>query len=189
MTESFIEGAAGDLDHLLARIALQDRRAFDALYEQTSGRLFAVAIRIMKSRSEAEDVLQDAYVRVWQRANSFRPGQAKAMSWLISITRNLAIDRLRKRRATLVPMDAAEHVTDGRPDPEAATAAAQERAQIEDCLNELEDRRAEAVRSAYLEGYSYQDLADRFDTPLNTVRTWLRRSLIRLRDCLEQTIS
>ena len=71
------------------------------------------------------------------------------------------------------------------PTPEAATAAAEDRAQIEHCLDELEERRAEAVRSAYLEGYSYQELADRYDTPLNTIRTWLRRSLIRLRDCLE----
>lgn len=177
-----------DLDQLIARVALKDRRAFDRLYAETSGKLFAVAVRIMKNRSEAEDVLQEAFIRVWQRAQSFRPGQAKAISWLIAITRNLAIDKLRAKRAPVAAIEMAEDVPDAQPTPEAATAASQERAQIENCLDELEDRKAEAVRSAYLEGYSYQDLADRFDTPLNTIRTWLRRSLLRLRDCLEQRL-
>ncbi|MGV6848174.1 MAG: sigma-70 family RNA polymerase sigma factor [Marinibacterium sp.] len=175
------------LDHLIPRIALGDRGAFDALYARTSGRLFAVAVRIMKNRAEAEDVLQEAFIRIWQRADRFRPGRAPAISWLVTLTRNLAIDRLRARKAPVAPMELAEDIADAAPTPEAAAAASQERARIEACLDELEDRRAEAVRSAYLEGYSYQDLADRFGTPLNTMRTWLRRSLIRLRDCLEHT--
>ena len=182
------ETSAEELGDLIARIALRDRRAFDMLYAQTSGRLFAVAVRIMKNRVEAEDILQDAFIRIWQRADSFRPGQAQPISWLIAITRNLAIDRLRARKAPVAPIEMAEEIPDGGPSPEAATAQAQERARIETCLEELEAKRAEAVRSAYLEGYSYQELADRFETPLNTIRTWLRRSLLRLRDCLEQSI-
>ncbi len=111
------------------------------------------------------------------------------MSWLIAITRNLAIDRIRAKKAPVLPIDMAEDVPDQAKTPEAATAASEERDKIERCLEELEHRRAEAVRSAYIEGYSYQELADRFETPLNTIRTWLRRSLLRLRDCLEQSIT
>ncbi|WP_147114779.1 sigma-70 family RNA polymerase sigma factor [Tateyamaria sp. syn59] len=175
-----------DLDGLIARVALADRQAFDQLYAMTSGRLFAVALRMMKNRAEAEDVLQDAYVRIWQRAGSFRPGDGRSMPWLVTITRNLAIDRMRLRSAPVAPIEMAQDVPDAGPTPEAALAQSESRAQIDACLEELEDRRAEAVRAAYLEGWSYQELADRFDTPLNTIRTWLRRSLLRLRDCLEQ---
>ena len=185
MTHASPELHSHDLDHLLARIALKDRQAFDILYAQTSGKLFAVAVRIMRNRAEAEDILQEAFIRVWQRAQSFRPGQAKAMSWLIAITRNLAIDRQRAKRAPVAPIEMAEGIPDTGPTPEAATAASQDRARIEICLEKLEKNRAEAVRAAYIEGYSYQDLSERFGTPLNTIRTWLRRSLLRLRDCLE----
>jgi RNA polymerase sigma-70 factor (ECF subfamily) len=178
-----------DLDHLLARIALKDRTAFDALYARTSSTLFAVAVRIMKNRSEAEDVLQEVFVRVWRRAQSFRPGQAKAMSWLIAITRNLCIDRKRVNRVPVASIEMAEEIPDMQPTPEAAAATAQDRERISKCLDQLEERRAEAVRAAYVEGYSYQELAERFETPINTIRTWLRRSLLRLRDCLEQTQS
>ena len=178
-----------DLSALIARVALKDRRAFDGLYEQASGRLFAVAVRIMKDRAEAEDVLQEAFIRIWQRARSFRPDEARAMGWLVAIVRNLAIDRLRTRRGPPMPIEMAEQLPDTGPTPEAATAQKDERARIEACLGELEDRRADAVRSAYIEGYSYQELADRFETPLNTIRTWLRRSLLSLRACLEHTAS
>ncbi|MEM9550112.1 MAG: sigma-70 family RNA polymerase sigma factor [Pseudomonadota bacterium] len=188
MTRLSPEPHEAALDHLITRVALHDRSAFDTLYMQTSGKLFAVAMRITKDRAEAEDVLQEAFIRVWQRAQSFRPGQARAISWLIAITRNLAIDRLRARVAPSAPIELAERVPDGQPTPEAAAATSEKRAQIETCLDELEERRADAVKSAYLEGYSYQDLADRYDTPINTIRTWLRRSLIHLRDCLEQSV-
>ncbi|MEM8654295.1 MAG: sigma-70 family RNA polymerase sigma factor [Pseudomonadota bacterium] len=181
-----ISNILDDLDGLIARVALADRQAFDELYAMTSGRLFAVALRMMKNRAEAEDVLQDAYVRIWQRAGSFRPGERRSMSWLITITRNLAIDRMRLRTAPVAPIEMAQDVPDAGPTPEAALAQSESRAQIDACLEELDNRRAEAVRAAYLEGWSYQELADRFDTPLNTIRTWLRRSLMRLRDCLEQ---
>lgn len=178
---------ATDLDALIARVSLKDRRAFDRLYELTSSKLFGVAVRIMKDRAEAEDVLQEAFIRIWQKADSFRPGQARAIAWLVTITRNVAIDRLRARRAPVVPMEMAADVPDDKPTPEVATAQAQRRDRIEACLSELNTQHAAAIRSAYLEGYSYQELADRFGTPLNTMRTWLRRSLMRLRTCLEKS--
>lgn len=175
-----------DLNALIARVALRDRRSFDQLYALTSGRLFAVALRIMKDRAEAEDVLQEAFIRIWQKSDSFRPGQAKAISWLITIVRNLAIDKLRARQMPVAPMEMAHDVADDKPNPETETSNTETRAQLDACLEQLEKTRALAVRSAYVDGFTYQELADRFDTPLNTIRTWLRRSLLRLRNCLEQ---
>lgn len=176
-----------EIEALLARIAMHDRRAFDLLYEKTSPKLFGVALRMTKDRSEAEDLLQDAYVRIWQRAGAFRPGQGSAMGWLVALTRNICIDRLRKRELPVAPMEMAEDIFDPNPNPETELQQSEARAQIDACLEELDDQRADAVRSAYLEGWSYQELADRFGKPLNTMRTWLRRSLMRLRACLEET--
>lgn len=174
-----------DLDDLIARIALRDRRAFDRLYTLTSGRVYAVAIRIMKNTAEAEEVCQDAFVRIWQRAETFRPGEARALSWVTTIARNIAIDRLRRARLPSVPVEMAAEVADEKPTPEGNVQALQERHQINLCLEELDATHASAVRLAYLEGFSYKDLAARYETPLNTMRTWLRRSLLRLRACLE----
>ncbi len=174
-----------EIGTLLAKVAMHDRRAFDRLYEKTSPKLFGVALRMMKDRSEAEDLLQEAFVRIWQRAGTFRRGQGSAIGWLIALTRNLCIDRLRKQDLPVAPMEMAEDTPDQNPDPEQVVQQIEARAQIDACLEELETQRADAIRGAYLEGWSYQELAERFGKPLNTMRTWLRRSLLRLRACLE----
>lgn len=175
-----------DLSDLICRVALRDRVAFDALYQLTSRKLFGVALRMLKDPGEAEDAIQDIYVRIWQKADHFRPGQAQPMSWLIAIARNLSIDRLRRRKPPAVPITDASDVADPAPGPEAMTAQSMQRQQLDRCLDKLSPRKAEAVTSAYVEGYSYQELADRFQMPLNTVRTWLRRSLLSLRECLKE---
>jgi len=171
---------------LIAQVALGDRQAFDDLYVHTSARLFGVSLRLLKDRHEAEDALQEVYVRIWQRADRYATSDASAMSWLIAIARNHAIDRLRARKPASAPVDAAVDVADGRPTPEGDAVAGSERRRIDHCLQRLEEARSAAVRGAYLDGYSYQELADRFEVPLNTMRTWLRRSLLRLRECLEE---
>jgi RNA polymerase sigma-70 factor, ECF subfamily len=165
-------------------VALRDRRAFDMLYEHTSAKLFGVTLRLLKDRAEAEDALQEIYLKIWQRAETYASSQASAISWLVAIARNHAIDRLRGRKQNEELDEAGMAVADDAPDPEASAIAGSERAKVEKCLDELETARADAVRGAYLDGYSYQELAERFKVPLNTMRTWLRRSLIKLRDCL-----
>ncbi len=175
-----------DISKLLARVALRDRQAFDLLYEHTSAKLFGVALRLLRDRGEAEDALQEIYLKVWQRADRYAVSQASAISWLAAIARNHAIDRLRSRRLSETLDEETTWVADDKPTPEAAVIAGSERARVEDCLGRLEDDRADAVRGAYLDGYSYQELADRFRIPLNTMRTWLRRSLIKLKECLEE---
>ena len=165
---------------------MRDRQAFDRLYQHTSAKLFGVALRLLKDRAEAEDALQEVYMRVWQRADRYSASRASAMSWLIAVARNHAIDRLRLRRLDLGRIEEAAAVVDGLPTPEAAAIAGAERTKIDDCLKRIDAEKAEAVRGAYIEGYSYQELATRFDIPLNTMRTWLRRSLLKLRECLEE---
>lgn len=174
-----------DISALIDRVALGDRAAFDALYAASSAKLFGVVLRILKDRAEAEDALQEVYVRVWQKAGRFRSGGASPWAWLFAIARNLAIDRLRRRKPVAAGIEDAAALADPGPSPEAASIAASEASRLEICLDQLDGAKADAVRAAYVEGYTYQELADRFAVPLNTMRTWLRRSLMKLKACLE----
>ncbi|ADO42660.1 sigma-70 family RNA polymerase sigma factor [Ketogulonicigenium vulgare] len=179
--------AQADIEKLIMNVALRDRDAFDRLYAATSAKLFGTCLRVLKSRSEAEDAVQEIYVKIWLKADRFAVTQQSPMSWLIAVARYHAIDRLRLRRdATGALDDAAMDVRDPAKGPEAATVAAGERRQLYGCLDELETDRANAVRAAYLDGDSYADLAARHSVPLNTMRTWLRRSLMRLKECMQR---
>lgn len=175
-----------DISGLIARTALGDRNAFSALYQETSAKLFGVSLRILKDRAMAEDAMQEVYIRIWRRAGSFRVGQASAMAWLVTIARNQAIDMIRARQPTSLEYDDAPDVADPDPDPEAKAVLSGEARRIEMCLGELDTDKAAAVVEAYVEGLSYQELAEKNDVPLNTMRTWLRRSLLKLRECLNR---
>lgn len=175
-----------DITKLIFRVALKERAAFDQLYRLTSAKLFGVCLRILRDRVEAEEALQEVYVKIWTKADRFAASELSPISWLAAVARNHAIDRLRARRQAGNDPDEAEAIADPAPDPEANAIAGSERRRIDLCLEELEADRASAVRSAYLDGDSYAELAARFDVPLNTMRTWLRRSLIKLRECLER---
>jgi len=179
-----MQNTASDITDLLARVALRDRAAFSLLYQRTSAKLFGVALRILKDRTDAEEALQEVYVKIWQRADRYQQSAFSPISWLVAIARNHALDILRARRPMADDIDAALDIADGLPNPEQATVANAERGQIDGCLDQLEADKAEAVRGAYLDGYAYQELAERFDVPLNTMRTWLRRSLLKLKECL-----
>jgi RNA polymerase sigma-70 factor (ECF subfamily) len=172
-----------EIETLIGRVGLGDRAAFDALYSATSAKLFGLLIRILRDRAEAEDVLQDVYVKVWRNAGRYAANGLSPMTWLLAIARNAGIDRLRARRHA-EGSEAAEAAPDPAPGPEAAAIAASEARAIAACLGELEPDRAAAVRGAYLDGLTYEMLAERHNVPLNTMRTWLRRSLMKLKDCL-----
>lgn len=173
-----------DIADLIARTALRDRLAFRELYQRTSAKLFGVTLRILKDRADAEEALQEVYVKIWQRAGRYVSGGYSPISWLVAVARNHSLDVLRSRRPVAEDIDVAVEVPDATPDPEAAAIGSGEMARIENCLGALEAERAEAVRGAYLDGFSYEELALRYEVPLNTMRTWLRRSLIKLRECL-----
>lgn len=174
-----------DIEGMIARMAMGDRAALSALYAATSAKLYGIALRVLEDRAEAEDALQEIYVKLWHNAGRYRSNGLSPMTWLITIARNHAIDRLRARRSRrAAPIEEAERIADGGDTPEEAAVASSLRGRIGDCLGLLEPDRADAIRRCYLDGEAYADLAARYGVPLNTIRTWLRRSLLKLRECL-----
>lgn len=176
---------AVEIERLLGRCALGDRGAFGQLYTQAAPKLFGVSLRILANRGDAEEATQEAFVRIWQNAGRFQSGRGSGPGWIVAIARNVAIDRVRARRMPTRDIADIVDLADSGPTPEASAEAADDRRRIEACLDQLPADRAQAVRAAYVEGHSYEDLARRFGIPLNTMRTWLRRALIALRKCLE----
>lgn len=176
-----------DISKLIVRTAMRDRLAFDLLYQQTSAKLFGVCLRIVNDRSDAEEVLQEVFVKIWVKAGSFAVSELSPLSWLTAIARNQAIDCIRARGKPMADYDAViEKEADSAPNPEDMAVATGERGHINRCLEELETDRAAAIRGAYLTGESYDELAARYRVPLNTMRTWLRRGLLKLKECLER---
>lgn len=168
--------------------AAGDRDALRHVFDSTSAKLMGICLRILKDRDEAEDVLQDVYVSIWSRAGSFEPGRASPITWLATIARNRAIDRLRSRRARAEnpPLEEALEVADGRPDGFAVAVEREEGERVHHCLSTLEGRAQEMIRTAFFDGLSYSELAARAGVPLGTLKSWIRRGLQRLKDCLER---
>jgi RNA polymerase sigma factor (sigma-70 family) len=175
-----------ELNRLLREAGEGDQAAFTALYQRTSAKLFGVCVRMLRDRGEAEEVLQDVYVTVWRQAASFDPGLASAVTWLATIARNRAIDRLRRRREE--PLDASmeEELADEHPSPAAMAERSQEKRRLERCLDALPAQQGTIVREAFFTGATYAELAARLSVPLGTMKSWIRRSLIQLKTCLDQ---
>ena len=169
---------------LITKCAVGDRAAFRMLYRDSSAKLMGVLLRMLQERAEAEDALQEVYTRVWLRAGKFDPAKGRGMTWLIAVARNLAIDRLRARPENHSD-DGLDLVQDTTPRAETRLIAKGEAKRMADCFETLDPERAEAVKGAYLDGFSYLELAALHAVPLNTMRTWLRRSLQKLKQCLE----
>ena len=170
------------------RVGGGDRAALRLVYSETSAKLFGVCLRILGDRSEAEDVLQDVYLTVWRKAASFDEGVASPITWLVAIARNRSIDRLRSRASARanVPIEAAADVPDGSLSPIERLEIGEDRARLRDCLQELEERQSAAIRSAFLDGFTYEELAEKARVPLGTMKSWIRRGLLKLRTCLER---
>ena len=179
---------ADDADQLLLATARGDHLAFERLYKATSPRLYAVCLRVLTQRSEAEDVLQEVYTNVWRKAVQFDPGKAGALTWLSMLARNRAIDRLRAGRneRQSVPIDLGPELVDDTPGAEQLADAALQAHGLDACLEELEPQRRTLIRTAFFEGCTYEELATRSQTPLGTVKSWIRRSLAKLKACLER---
>ena len=180
---------------LLRLVASGDRTAFRQLHEAAAPKLAGILARILRNPAELDDAVQDVFIRIWNRAAQFDAGRGNGLGWMVAIARNHALDRLRARpeargRYKAEPeadgTDPLDRLADPAPGAEARLVAQGELARMQDCFAELEPDRAQMVQGAYLQGLSYQELAERHAAPLNTIRTWLRRSLIRLRECLDR---
>lgn len=179
-----------ELISLIARCAIRDQSALKQLVDRLSPYLNAVAFRIMKTEDLSNDVLQEAFVQIWTNAASYRPDRSKPLTWMTSIVRYRALDRLereKKHRNRVYteddddPLDRIE--SDGGP--ESDVQSGQERSHIENCMEELNEKVGTAIKLAYIEGYSREEIAERFQTNANTVKSWLRRGAERLKQCLE----
>jgi RNA polymerase sigma factor (sigma-70 family) len=185
------ESASNDrqsLSEAIARVAQGSQSALEDVYSRTCAKLFGVCLRILGDRSEAEDALQEVYVSVWRKAETFDPDRASPITWLATLARNRAIDRLRstgKARAS-EPIELALDKPDGAEDAFSRLEGKQERMRLMRCVEELEERQSSAIRAAFFDGYSYSELAERGKVPLGTMKSWVRRGLLRLRECLER---
>jgi RNA polymerase sigma factor (sigma-70 family) len=177
-----------ELNQLLRQAGREDQKAFAELYKRTSSKLFGVCLRMLRDRSEAEEVLQETYTTVWRRASSFDASKASAITWLVTLSRNKAIDRLRQHREEQLDdplkLDA---IVDDQPSPASGAETSQECQRLESCLDELEPQQQSSVREAFFTGATYNELATRCKVPLGTMKSWIRRSLMQLRTCLDQT--
>lgn len=173
------------LADLLIRAGDEDRGAFGELYSLTSAKLFGICLRICGERQAAEDVLHEVYLTIWRRAGAYEPGRASPITWLATIARNRAIDwrRAQKVRRAL-PIDEAPAIADDAPLATETLLAEEVGHRLQHCLGELEDRQRTAIRTAFFDGATYADLAERQSVPLGTMKSWVRRGLLRLRECL-----
>lgn len=175
-----------ELDRLLVATGSHDRNAFRRLYDLSSPKLFGTILRIIRNRAAAEEVLQDVYLRIWQNAGSFSPQTAPANAWMNSIARNRAIDVLRQKGFATVTSVAdegnwVERIAEER-DREGEMI---DNASLRRCLEEIDTQARDCVLLAYYEGFSREELAHRFSRPVNTIKTWLHRSLAALRTCID----
>jgi RNA polymerase sigma-70 factor (ECF subfamily) len=179
-------GGAGDgLAGLLGRVAARDPAAFAALYKETSAKLYGVVARILPRGDAAADALQEAYVRIWQKASEFDPAKGSPLAWMATIARNRALDEVRRvRPVSLEDLPESFEPAADEVDPLAARERSEGLAALLNCLQALDEEKRAVVLLAYYRGSSREALARRFGRPVPTIKTWLHRSLAQLRDCL-----
>ncbi len=187
-------GAAADPDAelraLIERVAQRDEAALRTLYERTSPRLFGLAMRVLRQRDTAEDVLQESFLTVWRVAVDYRAALSPPLAWMGLIVRSRALDALRRRATARTGVtqeydDAMEQGTEGEgTGPMDAADASQQARALHQCLLRLEQRQREVVSLAYLRDQSHSELAAQLALPLGTVKTWIRRGLEQLRACM-----
>ena len=178
---------AFDYEAALLACARGERFALRALYVRESRWLLGVALRIVRDRALAEDVLQDAFLQVWQRAATFDPALGSARGWIYTVVRHRALKQVRDdNRIRTMDGDDVVALADLAQSADAEDAANRDldRRSLERCLNRLAPARRECVLHAFVDGYSHEEIAQALSTPLGTVKSWIRRSLAALKDCL-----
>jgi RNA polymerase sigma-70 factor (ECF subfamily) len=170
-----------ELAQLLQRCADQDPAAFRTLYDKTSPILFARLLRMLRRRSVAEEVLQDVYVRIWQRAAQFEAHRGRALAWMVTIARYCAIDLMRRERMTLVSDDAIAEIADEGP---GEPGGIEKPNNFDFCVGQLNDNTRRCLTLAFIEGRSHDEIARLTTNPLGSVKSWIRRGLLALKECM-----
>jgi RNA polymerase sigma-70 factor, ECF subfamily len=174
-----------ELVWLLAAVAKGDRPAFERLYAATRAKLYGVVLRILRRHDLADEVMQETYLKIWNSAGQFDPALSSPITWMVAIARNRAIDQVRKKTEVSIDEDPAVlEIAADSPDPLARREMTEELRRLLACMGRLDEERRRLVLFAYYDGWSREQLAAKFDKPVNTVKTWLRRALIEIRECL-----
>ncbi|NUT79169.1 sigma-70 family RNA polymerase sigma factor [Pseudomonas sp. C1C7] len=173
------------LRQLLAQCSLGDRRAFETLYRSVGPRLHGVALRFMGRADLAEEVLQESFVRIWNNASRYEAHLSAPLTWMINITRNQAIDQLRKHRDRPLGELEEQALVDESPSAHEQLSSAREASALNRCLDSLEGMQRQSITVAYFQGMSCAELAEHLAAPLGSVKSWIRRGMERLRRCLE----
>ncbi|WP_133700103.1 sigma-70 family RNA polymerase sigma factor [Roseateles toxinivorans] len=186
-----------ELSQLLARVGLGDREAFAKLYERSSARLFGVVLRIQRDQAAAEDILQEVFVKVWRSAAGFDAAQSQPLTWLTSVARNAAIDSLRRQQTQPQIQarhradddddapDAVDLAADEAPGPLELLSRATEARALNHCMQDLNAMQKQSLALAFYDGLSHAEVAEKMAQPLGTVKSWVRRALLSLKNCLE----
>ena len=178
---------SAELQRLIARCALRDRHAFSAIYQATSAGVFGFLMNMLRDKAAAEEVLQDAYMQVWQKASTYTVERGQPLTWIISLARYRGLDHLRRqstrrRNETKLALESLgqEFSLDQYLD------ANDNDQYLATCLDRLNDNARESVVKAYCEGYTHEELSASMDAPIGTVKSWIRRSIRKLRECLNE---
>ena len=175
---------------LIDRVALLDEKALRELYEQTSSKLYGVAVRVVTNREWAEDVLQEAFINIWRIAGDYKASLSPPMAWMALVVRSRGLDFLRRRASEradrMQELDdvISDTVAGDSPNPMDTAQASEQAKALHTCLSQLENKQREVVSLAYLRDMSHGELADQLNLPLGTVKTWIRRGLEQLRGCM-----
>ena len=179
------------LAQLLARTALADQAAFGELYRRTSSQLYAVALRILRDRGTAEEILQEAYVSVWHNAGTYDAAKSQPLTWLVSIVRNRCLDQIRRRDIQTVPLSRDDdepelEIPSDSPTPVEMLLDGAAALSVRECINTLEGSQKQAIALAFYHGLTDAEVATHLRQPLGTVKSWVRRGLERLKRCLDR---
>jgi len=175
----------------MARIANHHEPSLKQLYQLTNANLFALALRILKQRDLAEDCLQLAFVKVWHNSQQFNAAKAKPMTWLNAVVRNQALDLLRKNKHQMLHDsgdEVLEQLADQGASQEQQVSQSQDKQAIHTCLGRLKEQQRQCLQLSYYEGLAHPQVATQLNLPLGTVKTWIRRGLLELRECLKPMI-
>ncbi len=176
------------MNELLIKVSLSDRKAFSELYNLSSSKLFAISFRILKEKSLAEDVLQESFLQVWNKASRYDVKKSLAMTWMGTIVRNKSIDLIRKRHKDEYNIELDESLIDSEDasiDPENLAITNSMLKDVSDCMAYSKNEYNKVIIMAYLEGYSHQQIATKIGKPIGTIKTWISRGVDKLKKCLK----